>query len=54
MKQKIAKLKFVNGPQKMKNCRMIASAQIFIAFTFIFMDFGIKSYKIEHTFKTQN
>ena len=41
--------------EKWKNCGNIPNEQIFIAFTYLFMDFfyfGIKPLKIEHTFKT--
>ena len=40
MKQRTAKLKFVNWTSKNgKNCGKIANEQIFIAFTYLFMDF---------------
>ena len=40
--------------EKSKNCGKIANEQIFIAFTYLWIlfKFGIKSHKIEHTFKT--
>ena len=40
--------------EKSKKCEKIANEQIFIAFTYLFIDliyFGKKSHKIEHTFK---
>ena len=56
VKQKIAKLKFVYWTSKTERIVKfkIANEQIFIAFTYLFMDFyfGIKSHEIKHTFKT--
>ena len=42
---------------KSKNCGKIGNRQIFIVFTYLlwtFSYFGIKSHKIEHTFKTHD
>ena len=51
LKQKIAKLKFVNWTSKIERILKLkmANEQSFIAFLFLFMDFillGIKSHKI--------
>ena len=56
MKQKIAKLKFLNWTSKLESIveLKMADEQSFIAFIYLWTLFyiSIKSYKIEHTFKT--
>ena len=47
MKQKIAELKLVNWTSKNeKKCGKIANEQIFITFTYLFMDFILLWHKI--------